>query len=60
MPDTIKNKIEIRPVKWIDQVLELALERMPEPLPEPEAKPAEAVPAAPVAESADATGIITH
>ena len=27
MPDNIKNKLEIIPVKWIDQVLELALER---------------------------------
>ena len=35
IPDTIKNRIEIAPVKWIDQVLELALERVPEPLPEP-------------------------
>ena len=35
MPDNIKNKIEIVPVKWIDQVLARALERMPEPLPEP-------------------------
>ena len=34
MPDNIKNKIEIIPVKWIDQVLEKALERMPEPLEE--------------------------
>ena len=34
MPDTIKNKIEILPVKWIDQVLELALERAPTPLPD--------------------------
>ncbi len=34
IPDTIKNRIEIQPVKWIDQVLELALERMPESLPE--------------------------
>jgi ATP-dependent Lon protease len=33
MPDNIKNKIEIVPVKWIDQVLERALERMPEALP---------------------------
>ncbi|HWU85346.1 MAG TPA: endopeptidase La, partial [Rhodocyclaceae bacterium] len=32
IPDTIKNKIEILPVKWIDKVLELALERAPEPL----------------------------
>jgi ATP-dependent Lon protease len=32
IPDNIKNKLEIHPVKWIDQVLELALERKPEPL----------------------------
>jgi ATP-dependent Lon protease len=36
MPDSIKNRIEIVPVKWIDKVLELALERLPEPLPEGE------------------------
>ena len=34
IPDNIKNKIEIIPVKWIDQVLERALERKPEALPE--------------------------
>jgi ATP-dependent Lon protease len=34
MPDNIKNAIEIIPVKWIDQVLERALERKPEPLPD--------------------------
>ena len=34
IPDNIKNKIEIVPVKWIDNVLERALERMPEALPE--------------------------
>ena len=33
MPDNIKNKIEIVPVKWIDQVLERALEHKPEALP---------------------------
>ncbi|MBU2641489.1 MAG: endopeptidase La [Thiobacillus sp.] len=32
IPDNIKNKLDIHPVKWIDQVLELALERAPEPL----------------------------
>jgi ATP-dependent Lon protease len=36
IPDNIKNKIEIVPVKWIDQVLERALERKPEALPEPD------------------------
>ena len=34
IPDTIKNKIEIIPVKWIDKVLEIALERAPTPLPD--------------------------
>ncbi|KAA3653736.1 MAG: endopeptidase La [Proteobacteria bacterium] len=33
MPDNIKNALEIVPVRWIDQVLEHALERTPEPLP---------------------------
>jgi len=30
IPNNIKSKLEIHPVKWIDQVLEYALERMPE------------------------------
>jgi ATP-dependent Lon protease len=37
IPDNIKNKLEIMPVKWIDKVLEIALERQPEPLPEHDA-----------------------
>jgi ATP-dependent Lon protease len=36
IPDNIKNKLEIVPVKWIDKVLEVALERQPEALPESE------------------------
>ena len=32
IPDNVKNKLDIHPVKWIDQVLEMALERKPEPL----------------------------
>jgi ATP-dependent Lon protease len=55
IPDNVKNGIEIRPVRWIDQVLELALEKMPAPLPEltPEeiAKAAEASKAAATAGS---------
>jgi len=35
IPDNIKNKLDIHPVKWIDQVFEMALEHMPEPLSEP-------------------------
>jgi len=34
IPDNIKNKLEIVPVKWIDKVLEIALERQPVGLPE--------------------------
>jgi len=32
IPDNVKNHIEIIPVRWIDRVLELALERLPEPI----------------------------
>ncbi len=44
IPDNVKNRLDIHPVKWIDQVLELALQRKPEPLPEdaPVAVPAAA------------------
>jgi ATP-dependent Lon protease len=52
IPDNIKNKLEIVPVKWIDKVLEIALERQPEPLPETDE-------AAPVpAKADDQTGTI--
>lgn len=32
IPDNIKADLEIKPVKWIDEVLEIALEHMPEPI----------------------------
>ena len=32
VPEKIKEKLEIRPVKWIDEVLEIALESSPTPL----------------------------
>jgi len=32
IPDNIKAALEIRPVKWIDEVLQIALEHMPEAL----------------------------
>jgi ATP-dependent Lon protease len=44
IPDNVKNKLEIVPVRWIDKVLEIALERMPEAL--VETAPVEAVAAA--------------
>ncbi len=43
IPDNIKNRLDIQPVKWIEQVLEVALESKPEPISEErmaeEAKP---------------------
>ncbi len=42
IPDNIKNRLDIHPVKWIDQVLKIALEHQPEPLPDDVA--AESVP----------------
>jgi ATP-dependent Lon protease len=36
IPDNIKNRLEIQPVRWIEQVLDTVLERKPAPLPEGE------------------------
>jgi ATP-dependent Lon protease len=57
IPDNIKNKLDIHPVKWIDQVLEMALERKPEPLPET----APVVNSLPVADDGDhAASVFKH
>jgi ATP-dependent Lon protease len=45
IPDNIKGKLEIKPVRWIDEVLQIALTRQPTPrvetpAEEPPAKPA--------------------
>jgi ATP-dependent Lon protease len=32
VPDNIKDNLDIKPVKWIDEVLEIALESSPQPL----------------------------
>ncbi len=57
IPDNVKNKLEIVPVKWIDRVLEAALEREPTPLAEGEGASRDGkVPVAPVG-GAD---VVTH
>ncbi len=56
IPDNVKSKLEIHPVKWIEQVLELALERKPEPLPEVEI----VVNPIPVAEVNHGAAVIKH
>jgi len=55
IPDNVKNSIEIIPVRWIDKVLEKALERKPEALPE---ELAAITKDAPVIK--DETGVIKH
>ncbi len=61
IPDNVKNGLEIIPVKWIDQVLKVALERMPVPLTVEEmASSAAAVPATIVVPPLDATGTVKH
>jgi len=32
IPENIKRDLDIKPVKWIDEVLLVALQRMPEPV----------------------------
>jgi len=39
IPDNVKNRLDIHPVKWIDSVFEMALERKPEPLSEDDVAP---------------------
>jgi ATP-dependent Lon protease len=44
IPENIKEKLDIRPVKWIDEVLEIALERSPQVTVKTAAAPAPAEP----------------
>ena len=61
IPENVKNQLEIVPVKWIDQVLEIALERVPQALPDDEpVKPVEAAAAAAATPVPPATDVLTH
>ena len=57
IPENVKNGLEIVPVKWIDQVLQIALVRQPVPLTEEEAA---AAPAAAAVPATEAVGSIKH
>jgi ATP-dependent Lon protease len=59
IPLNIKEHLNIRPVKWIDEVLALALESMPEPLSD-EAFLADTLAAATNSENDDKSRINTH
>ena len=62
IPDNVKAGLEIVPVKWIDKVLEVALERHPTPLTDDEPVVAVAQGAAPAAGAAPAVtpGAVKH
>ncbi len=55
IPDNVKQGLEIVPVKWIDKVLDVALERRPTPLPDDETA-AVATPIAPPAKGVQPEG----
>ncbi|HEX8740154.1 MAG TPA: endopeptidase La [Casimicrobiaceae bacterium] len=59
IPDEIKNRLELSPVRWIEEVLEHALEHLPTPL---EADGAKAEPPAvpPAAATEDKGAVIKH
>ena len=54
IPDEIKNRLDIHPVRWIEQVLEHALERQPTPLSTRRDKTAASVPPTPAADDKSA------
>jgi ATP-dependent Lon protease len=56
IPENIKKDLQIHPVKWIDQVLELALETMPLSLEEKSVEAAAVVPEVAV----DINAPVTH
>lgn len=57
IPENVKNGLEIVPVKWIDKVLEIALERAPVPLTDEEVAAAlTAASAAPAVKATDTSG----
>ncbi len=59
IPDEIKNRLDIHPVRWIEQVLEQALERHPTPLPD-EAEKTEAPPVTPAPAADDKSLVLKH
>ena len=56
IPENVKNQLEIVPVRWIERVLEVALEAMPTPLPDEEV----AVAAAKPEEAAAKSTVVPH
>ncbi|HLX27088.1 MAG TPA: endopeptidase La [Casimicrobiaceae bacterium] len=60
IPDEIKNRLDIHPVRWIEQVLERTLERQPAPIVEDAEKTQAPVPPGPAAAPDDKSAVIKH
>jgi ATP-dependent Lon protease len=61
IPENVKNHLEIVPVRWIERVLEIALETMPPSLPEDEPVPAKVeAPKPDVAAAAGSSDALPH
>ena len=60
IPENAKNQLEIIPVRWIDRVLEIALESAPQPVPEEEGVAAPAAVAGEAATSAAGSEVLPH
>src|SRR6195952_992785 len=58
IPENVKSQIEIVPVRWIDKVLEVALETMPQPLPDDDVPKEEVVAAFVVDAPAAKPGVV--
>jgi ATP-dependent Lon protease len=58
IPENIKNNLDIQAVRWVDQVLQIALERLPEPTVDAAAAPVPPVP--PVAEIKPVGAVVKH
>ncbi len=58
IPENVKNNLEIVPVRWIDKVLEIALEKMPTPLLEED--PVVLSPATTGTDTTQVTGSVKH
>jgi ATP-dependent Lon protease len=61
IPDNVKNKLEIVPVRWIEKVLEIALERQPVALAEVAPAPVAVAAPTPAAATTDGQGgVVKH
>ena len=60
IPENVKNQLEIVPVRWIERVLEVALESMPTPLPDEEVQVAASKPDEASPQASTQTPVVPH